>query len=445
VTASDVRFSVRAYLDPKVGSPTAPNLGNIDSVGVRDSLTAVVYFKKHTPEEFYDIAYQLFVMPEHVYGKVPFDQLRTSDVSRKLVGSGPFRFVRWDPKVRIELVADTANYHGRPKLDRVILTPIADANAGAALMLSGQADFMLSFPIDQVAKLDSSSVARAIAAPSFSYGFFGFNRFAPKSNSAPHPIFNDLRVRRALAMAINRTAMAGNVFGKFAQVSHGPFPMTLGVADSTLRMPPYDTAAAKAMLDSSGWKAGADGIRAKNGKPLRFSLMYPSTSLPRKQYAVLLQEALRRVGAQVDLDQVDAQTFQARALDSHDYDALLNAFNADPSVTGSKQSWGTSAIGPGGQNSLRYSNVKVDALLDTAAGSFDPARAKASAAKAYQQIIDDVPAVFLYDLPLVDAVNRRLTLAPLRADGWFANIADWSIPPDKRIDRDRIGLGPAKP
>jgi peptide/nickel transport system substrate-binding protein len=221
--------------------------------------------------------------------------------------------------------------------------------------------------------------------------------------------------------------------------------MTLGVADSTLRMPPYDTAAAKAMLDSSGWKAGADGIRAKNGKPLRFSLMYPSTSLPRKQYAVLLQEALRRVGAQVDLDQVDAQTFQARALDSHDYDALLNAFNADPSVTGSKQSWGTSAIGPGGQNSLRYSNVKVDALLDTAAGSFDPAKAKASAAKAYQQIIDDVPAVFLYDLPLVDAVNRRLTLGPLRADGWFANIADWSIPPDKRIDRDRIGLGPAKP
>jgi hypothetical protein len=65
---------------------------------------------------------------------------------------------------------------------------------------------------------------------------------------------------------------------------------------------------------------------------------------------------------------------------------------------------------------------------------------KAYASRAYQQIIDDVPGIWLYDVAAVHAVNRRIDVGPLRADGWWRTLADWSIPPDKRIDRDRIGL-----
>ena len=92
---------------------------------------------------------------------------------------------------------------------------------------------------------------------------------------------------------------------------------------------------------------------------------------------------------------------------------------------------------------MKYSNPKVDALLDSSASSFDPAKMKTYASRAFQQIIDDAPAIFLYDMTLTYAVNRRVTVAPLRTDEWWANLADWSIPPDKRIDRDRIGLGVA--
>ena len=61
-------------------------------------------FKKHTPEQFYDVAYQLIIIPEHVYGGIPVDQLRTSEITRKPIGTGRFRFVRWDPGTRIELI-----------------------------------------------------------------------------------------------------------------------------------------------------------------------------------------------------------------------------------------------------------------------------------------------------------------------------------------------------
>jgi peptide/nickel transport system substrate-binding protein len=94
---------------------------------------------------------------------------------------------------------------------------------------------------------------------------------------------------------------------------------------------------------------------------------------------------------------------------------------------------------------LRYSNRRVDALLDSAVATFDPAKAKAYAMHAAQLIIDDAPAVWLYDLTYVEAVNRRITVAPTRPDEWWANLADWSIPPGKRIARDRIGLVAANP
>jgi peptide/nickel transport system substrate-binding protein len=258
VTAADVRYTFRAYTDPKAGSPNASNLMNIDSVSVRDSLTAVVWFKRRKPEQFYDVAYQLLIVPEHVYGAIPMEQLRTSPLTRTPIGSGRFRFVRWDPGTRIELVADTANYRGRAKLDRVIFTPV-DAVTASTQILVGQADFMEAFPIDRAAALDTSKVARAIMLPTFGYSFMAMNSYDPKSKNRPHPVLSDSRVRRALAMSVDRVAMLHNVFGDNGHLSYGPFPATVKFADTTLRVPPYDTAAAKALLDSAGWRVGPDG------------------------------------------------------------------------------------------------------------------------------------------------------------------------------------------
>jgi len=443
ITARDVRYSLQTFIDPKVGSPVAPLLANIDSVSARDSLTAVVWFKKHTPEQFYDVAYQLIIIPEHVYGATPSEQLHTAEVTRRPVGSGRFRFVRWDAGTRIELVADTANYHGRPKLDRLIITPVTPP-AAATQILSGQADFMDAFPINQLAKLDSSKTARALSLPQFAYAFVGMNQYDPKSKKNAHRVLSDIRVRRALSMAVDRAGMLRNVFGDKGRLAHGPFPMIASFADSTLRVPPFDTAAAAALLDSAGWRVGPNGVRAKSGQPLRFSLLVPTSSLFRMRYAVLLQEQLRRIGAQVDVDQLDPNAMDARQK-AYDFDAILGGFQTDPSPGGAKQNWSTAGIGPAGQNTLRYSNPIVDALLDSATSAFAPAQMKGYVSRAYQAIIDDAPAIWLYDFVVFPAVHRRLVTAPLRADEWWANLADWYIPQDKRIDRDRIGLTTAKP
>lgn len=442
VRANDVVFSFKLYKNPATASPIAPLLSNIDSLTARDSLTVVAWFAHHTPQQFYDLAYQLSVMPEHVYDSIPPAQLRTADAARHPVGSGRFRLAQWDAGSRIELLSDTANYHGRAKLDRVVITMTPDPSSAATQVLTGQADFFEAFPFSQSATLDSSKVVRGQPFTQMAYGFFGMNLSARKSARTPNPIFGTLAVRRALSMAVDRRAMLQNIFGKYGRLGHGPFPMSLLTADSTIALPPYDTTAAKALLDSAGWRAPTPGaIRVKNGQPLRFGVLVPSASGSRMRYAVLLQDQFRKAGAQADIEPVDFGVMLQRQSDG-DFDAVLAGNSVDPNITGVVQQWGTAGIGPNGQNILRYSSKTADALLDSAARAFDPARARDYARRAYQQIANDAPAIWLYDIVTLTAVNRRIQTAPMRADAWWTHLADWSIPADKRIDRDRVGLAP---
>jgi peptide/nickel transport system substrate-binding protein len=442
VTASDVRYTFRIFTDTIVASSAAPTLQNIDSVSVRDSLTAVVWFKRHTPTAFYDFAYQVPIAPEHVYGSIPSKDLRTSEAVRKPIGSGRFRFVSWEPNVRLELNADTTNYRGRAPLDRIIISG-ADLPSAAGQVMAGQADFVDAFPLDQAAKLDSNAFAHGVVFPQFGFIYLGFNPNSPKSKTAPHPIFSDIGVRRALSMSVDRRLMNRNVFGKLGHVATGPVPASAAYADTTLKLPPYDTTAAKTLLDSLGWRAGTDGIRVKNGHLLKFSLLVPTSSALRMKYGVLLQEALHHVGAQVDLDQVEFGAFRAR-LGTGDFEAVMGGSQVDPSVTGAKQNWATAGIGANGQNVLKYSNRKVDALLDSAANTMDQGKMKRYSSQAFQQIVADMPAVWLYDVVTVEAINSRIKNTAIRSDAWWATLTDWSIPADKRIDRDRLGLSQAK-
>lgn len=445
VRASDVRYSFRVFTDPKVGASVSSEIANIDSVSVRDSLTPVVWYKQRRPEAFYDFVYQIYIIPEHVFQGVSGEQLRTSELARKGIGSGRFRLGRWDAGQRIELVADTANYRGRPKLDRVVWSIVPDAGAAFAQLMGGQADFLEFVPPDQVHLLDSSKAVRPAPYPSLQYAFMGFNQVDAKNPSRPHPIFGDVRVRRALSMALDRRAMLQNVFAGVGRMSYGPFPRTLPFADTTLSVPPYDVNAAKALLDSAGWREPSAGaVRVKNGVPLRFSLLVPLSSRPRVAYSVLIQEQLRRVGAQVDLDQLQANVAGERE-SKRNFDAVLHAQFTDPSPSGYKQQWGSAGVPPNGQNWLSYRNPAFDALLDSALSAGDASRMRGYMRRAFQIQIADAPAVWLYDVPTIAGIQRRIHPAPMRPDGWSIHLADFAIPPNERIARDNVGLGTTKP
>jgi len=126
VRASDVRFTYEMYRDSVVGADVRSQLSTIDSVTVRDSLTAVFWFSRRDPEQFFNATYQMYICPAHLLDRIPPANLRSADFGRHPVGSGRFRFMSWTPGASVDFVSDTANYRGRAQLDRVILSVAPD-------------------------------------------------------------------------------------------------------------------------------------------------------------------------------------------------------------------------------------------------------------------------------------------------------------------------------
>jgi peptide/nickel transport system substrate-binding protein len=444
VTARDVAFSFDVHKDPEVGSSVAPLLSRIDSVTVRDSMTAVVWYKQRYPEQFLDAAFQIRIHPEHWLGKVKRSEYTTSPVVRSPIGSGRFKFARWEPGTLVEVLANTEHYRGRPKLDRIVWTIAPDFPTSAARFFSGEADYLEYLRPENLEELKKHPHLTMTRYGSLDYGFVWFNLRDARSNARPHPIFGDIGVRRALSMAVDREKAVKNVLGDLGYVAVGPLPRAHLFGDTGLKTISYDLDGAKRLLDSLGWRdANGDGIREKRGRQLRFSLAAPTSSQNRLRLSVVIQAMLRDVGARVELDHMEARAF-GELLARKRFDAAMQAWHTDPTRSSTIQTWGRAAV-KDGVNFGSYESVAFDAYLDSAATSMDPQRANAYYHEAYQTMIADAPAIWLYEPINAAGHHRRIKVAPMRADAWWTRIHEWYIPRNERIPRDNIGLRAATP
>ncbi|MGZ9194697.1 MAG: peptide ABC transporter substrate-binding protein [Gemmatirosa sp.] len=425
VGAADVRFSFALYTDPTVASPHASNFANVDSVTVRDSLTAVVWWKRRSPEQFYQIAYNLVVMPEHALDAVPRADLLASEYAKHPIGSGRFRVREWRRRDRIELVADSANYRGRPTFDRLVWTIAPDPAAAALRVLAGEADVLEAVRGDVVQKVAESKRVRGQPYGSLDYGYLVFNQRDAKATARPNALFADRAVRVALSHAIDRAAVVQNALDAQGAVALGPVTRAQATADTTLHAPAFDLVAAGRTLDAAGWRVDPrDGVRRRDGKPLAFSLLVPSSSSTRMRLAVLLQSQFKAAGAQVELEPVDGPTFVER-ITKGKFDAALNVWRTDPSPAGLRRAGGSPRGEDVGANFGRYANASFDAVVDSASAEFSPARRQALFRRAYGIVLADAPAIWLYEPRNLAAVSRRVQPVGMRADAWWAHLAEW--------------------
>ncbi len=437
VRSGDVRFTFQSTTDSTLGSSVKALISNIDSVTIPDSATAVFWFHARTPQQFYDATYQMQIMPEHIWQGIAPSAWRGSAPAKHPIGSGQYRFLRWVPRAAVEIVADTTNYRGSPKLSRVIWSISADFTAAVTKFFAGETDFFEQLRPENLPEVARHPELRVKQYRGLSYVFAQFNLRDPANHSRPHPIFGNRELRRALTMATDRATIVRSVYDSLALPALGPTVRAYPTTDPNLRQIPFDLPRARQILDSLGWRdANGDGVRERNGRPLRFSLAVPGTSRARVRLAVLLQEQLRQAGVKVDVEQLDFPVLIERER-KRAFDAAIGQWNTQPSPGSVRGSWGTAGSrASSGNNYSSYENPAFDAYVDSALASFDPAARKAHFTKAYETIIADAPAIWLAEpIPTV-GYHSRLQLAPLRSDAWWAHIPDWWIPADKRIPRD---------
>jgi len=435
VRAADVVYTHSLYTSPSLGDPMTDDLRNIDSVTARDSLTAVFWFHTRTADEFYTAADLMLIVPRHVFAKMKEDSLRESAARAKPVGSGRFRFVSWTPGISVEISADTSNYRGKPSIDRVIWT-VAPEYAGALTKLKGgEADVFDALHAESADEIASNPKLRVVSLPGMDYAFLDFN-LRNAQQTGPHPLFGNRELRRALTMALDRAAMVRNVFDTLAVVPVGPTISALPTTSKALRQIPYDTARASRTLDSLGWSGrAADGTRTREGKELAFTMIVPTSSSGRSRMAVLIQSQLRKIGVRADIEMMESQAFLARQSERK-FDAALGAWNVTANPSAIREVWTSRAAKPGGRNYGAYISAPFDAALDSAASARTAGAAMRFYTRAYQTIIDDAPAVWLYEPKTVIGIHRRIRTSGLVPGAWWADLADWWIPPSERIPRD---------
>lgn len=433
VVAADVRSGLAAIRDTLNGSPHLAQVRGIDSVSVVDDRTAVIHFAARDPEQFNN-AMQIVPLPTHL---VPATGLRASEYAKAPVGSGRYRFVAREPRVRVELGAVDGHYRGRARLDRVVFTATPDPNSGLARLWAGETDLWEPLTPPTLPEAAKHEHVRVVSGPGYDYGYLAFNFRDTKDRAKPHPLFAEHAMRRALTMAVDRDGLRRAIFDTLAIASYGPFTRTQPTADTTIRQIPFDRAAAEKLLDSLGYTGRAsDGTRRRGNQRLAFEILAPTSSAIRMRAAVLLQEQFKQVGVAVTIRSLEFGAFIAD-MGAGKFDAILGGWRTTPSPGGIRGTWGSDAITGGtNQNAGKYESAAFDAAVQAGLSALDPAKRNSEMRRAYQQIVEDAPALWLYEVRNFAGVHKRIQMPAWRSDAWWLTLAEWTVDPAQKLPRD---------
>jgi peptide/nickel transport system substrate-binding protein len=307
LSADDVVFTWRGLQDSNVASELR---GRFDVVNVLQSVEATdsrtVRFTLKRPDPAF--LHKLFVgiVPKHLLdgqdlNKAPFNQ--------SPVGTGPYVFKEWRAGERVVMEANPSYFSQKANIQRVVFSFVGDETARAALVASASAD-AAGLPPKLAARFRNDQRYQVYEVPSAD------TRFAPLPNG--NPILADPKVRRAIAMAINRKAIVGGVLEGFGEPAYGPF--ILGVPAPEI---PYDLEAAQALLREAGWQKQSDGFFYKDGTKLAYTQMYPASDSLRKEVALAIRSDLAKLGIDVNVEGLG-------------WDAITPRLNTDANVFG----WG---------------------------------------------------------------------------------------------------------
>jgi peptide/nickel transport system substrate-binding protein len=427
VTAQDVVFTVEMQKNRTVGSPRKTDVDPVTSITARDSFTVDVKLSRPGISTV-NALLEVVPVPRHLLGSVAPGQMRFNPFSNRPVGNGLYRFEKWDKGQQIVLVANPDAPEGRPAIDRLVIRPVADVNGAINGLLAGDVDVM-KLPADQKKRVTGNRVS-VYNAPRVRPTWIAWN--------VSKPPVDDPRVRRAIGMAINRPDAVRRVFGAEGEVLTTPIPPRLEQHDPAVRPLPFDLARAGALLDSAGWKdANGDGIREKNGRPLRVSVEFNTTDQNRRDALVAMQGTLRQAGVDLQLSPYESTTWVQR-LRARDFTGSYWGWGWGPGVVGPNavSIWSSRSIPPGGANFAGYSNPRLDAMLDSVVVEGDPARARGLWTRIEQTVVDDAVYFPIYLDPEYYAASSRIAGVKMRGMEWWEDVPYWYIPQDKRIARD---------
>ncbi|GJD48344.1 Glutathione-binding protein GsiB [Methylobacterium crusticola] len=357
------------------------------------------------------------IVPRHRYAEG--DPLASPN-GKAPVGTGPFVFREWVQGSHI-LYERNPNYWdpGKPHLDRIVVRFIADANARAVALETGEIHLAPDTPVP-LGQLDALKANPALRIETGGYDYQPIV-YRLEFNLA-NPYFRHLAVRQAVAHAVDRAAINRLVFHGYSRDAPAAIsPALRAFHDPDVPKHPFDPARAEALLEQAGFPRGADGVRFRVHHDY---MPYSETYL---QLGAYTRQALAKVGIAVTLRAQDVPSWFKRTYTDRAFDFMSNGMSHsfDPTVGVQRLYWSKN-VKPGVpfSNGSGYANPEVDRLLEAAAVETDPARRRALFC-AFQTIVaQDLPDVNLVTGANLTILNRRVANHPTTIDGPSDGFAD---------------------
>jgi len=398
LTADDVKFTLDALLNPKVNAGLAGVVAAIKETQVVDPLT--VRFVTQYPYASLPVmlGYNIAIVPKHL--------LQSQDLNQPVafiqhpVGTGPFRFKSFTQDTAMEVEANPDYWDGAPMLDGIVFKVIPDGNARLAQLKSGDIDFTVIDP-PQLAALQGVSGIRVRRAPQVNYYFFAINHDLPK--------FADLRVRQALTYAIDKQAIVKNILKGDGRPATGPINPLLGAYyNPDVDTYPYNMDKAASLLAEAGWKKGPDGILVNaQGQKFTLSMNGPKGYPVMEQVLTYAQQQYKTLGFDATLEIVDWPVHLTTYV-KRQYELLMEWWITPPDPDEYDHYYSTSS-----DNYWGYKNTALDSLLIKARSEPDPQKRVALYRQIQDLIAKDIPLVYLYYPPELQAMSTRTQGLPL--------------------------------
>ncbi len=389
LTSADVAFTWELMRDPVVASNWLKDAQRVEAVETPNPSTVVFRFAAPAnPVLLMGVAAR-GIVPRHVLADADRATLRGHPSARQPLASGPWRLARWKPSEVLVLEPNPrCRARPRPRLDRIVLRVVPEYGTRLIEFEAGRIHLLPDVEVGDLPRLEAAG-AQVLVREATSMQYLGWNLRDPR--------FADVRVRRALAMAVDRDALIDRLFTvagrRYARPCVGTVAPTLaGWFADDLAPLPYDPEGARARLDAAGWRVdpAGDGLRSRDGQPLRATVLVQNGYPVLQRIAVVIQEALRQVGMDLRIQLLEPNRF-AHLAREHDFEAILWSFGANPRVDLSIQ-W--HSTGP--YNWMQFSDPEVDAWIEEAAATPDLDRARALARRVQHRVHDLQPAIFLF-------------------------------------------------
>lgn len=426
LTTADVAFTCKLAADPATGSPYAEDFLRIKELRVIDRYTFEAVY-----DQFFARAVATWmnpILPKHI---LEGQNIRSTDFARKPIGAGPYRLTSWESGSRMVLTASPTYFMGRPHINKVVYRIIPDTATMFMETRAGRLDVMDLSPLQYLRQTSGPVWEREFRKYRYlasMYVFLGFN--------LEHPFFKDVRVRRAISLALDRDALVKGVLLGQGIPAFGPFKPGSWANHPTLQPVRQNLAAARALLAQAGFAdRNHDGILERDGKPLAFTILTNQGNEQRILTATVIQSQLRAVGVEVHIRTVEWAAFIREFVNKGCFDAVLLGWTIpqDPDIY---QVWHSSQAVEGGLNFTHYRNPEVDKLLEEARSLPDQGR-RARLYWRIQEILDrEQPYCFLFVPYALPVVQRRFQGIEPALAGIMYNFEQWWVP--KELQRSAL-------